>query len=127
MKYLKLITFMFCSHFGLAQSIVFNGDTLSAIIYQQYVEKDVNEFLCDDNVKEYVSYVFFDDKPGVLTGLLLKMPDGSYIEIIVDEFRYITKFSSKRKWKFSKFKKEQISTIKFIVGHDILLELSKAD
>jgi len=111
-----------------AQSIIVKGDTMAVeeVLkenYQVYLGKKVQDLLGFKYIRDYEDYTFFDNKPGSLSGVLLKISDGFFIEISVDEYKYVKQFNVDRNWDFSLFKKEEISCIRFILNEETLLEV----
>ena len=87
-------------------------DIFLQIPYSDYVGKEVFNLLLNDNIKCYQDFVFFDERPGVLTGAMIKINHNIYLKIYISDFKYIVPFDENRKWDRQLFYKETIGRIK---------------
>lgn len=128
LKYLILFLLISITLKANAQSIITNCDTilieeLLNVDFDIFLGKKVQYFLTHDYVRKYKEYIFFDNKPFVLSGVMLVISDNFFIEIFVEKYNYLNQFNTNRKWDFELFKKERVSKIEFILNEQTILKI----
>ncbi len=113
------IAFCFLTINANAQVVILKNDTVAIkkiinIKYMKYIGKEVTYLLKQDYIKDYESYSFRDEPPGMLQGIELKLSNNFYVRIIVQKCQYVKNPDFERKWDFDLFKKEKVSKIIFI-------------
>ncbi len=92
---------------------------------QTYIGERVSDFLLDDEIRCYTEFIFFDDKPFVLTGAMITFDSKTRVSIYVSEFKFVHQFDSDRVWDKKLFYKEIINGIKIYNGENCILDISK--
>ena len=92
------------------------------IPYSDYVGKEVFNLLLNDNIRLYQRFTFFDNRPGVLSGTMVKMNDNIYLKIYTSELKYVASFDEKRKWDKQLFYKEKISRIQVYQNNACIID-----
>jgi hypothetical protein len=110
-----------------SQDTIIRQDTLyeSEILkfnYSTYIGKEVWQFITNDNIRKYERYTFFDEPPGLLGGIYLKISKNLFIEIGIKDYKYVDKLNMKRDWNFDLMKKELVSVIRFWYIDKVVLE-----
>lgn len=78
-----------------------------------FINKPVNEFLKDSILSSYKEYVFIDNKPGRLTGILFSYSRRITIMVeLPNDFKYSQPFNKYNNWDFNLVKQENIRDIK---------------
>lgn len=81
-------------------------------VYENFLGKEVFNFLVNDSFRNYQDISFFDQKPASLSGLMLSYSDGTVVYLYVDKFQFQEKFNITRNWDMNLLYKEKISRIK---------------
>jgi hypothetical protein len=119
----KLILFsvmIIISSITMSQTLTKNNvqnEKLLHINYKEFIGKEIFNLLLDDNIRNYKELIFFDNKPGQLNGVIVKINDFSYFEIYVKEFKFLNSFNPHRTWNKELFYKESIGRIKLYVNN----------
>lgn len=87
---------------------------LERINKKEFIGKSVEVFPKDKTVSKYISYFFVDEKPGLLSHLVLNYSNNLSIEVFVKDYKYVKQFNINRNWSFIKFKKEKIGEIHIV-------------
>jgi hypothetical protein len=91
--------------------------------YKYFVGKTINQFLSSEKFKGYKQIVFVDSKPLKLSSIIVVYSKNVEVELIPNEFKYITPFNIKRTWDLEKMKMESIGRIIVYRQNKIILTL----
>lgn len=95
---------------------------LLSVAKQSYIGGSVGNLISDTMFNNYIDFVFVDQKPGELSSVLFKYPDDVFVEIIIDNYKYLNRHNEQRMWNFELLKKENVGRIN-IFKKDTLLKV----
>jgi len=101
------------------KNTISNKENNSMDHYNSYIGKPLYEFLLDDRVRKYETFTCFDNRPGVLSGVIVELEDKSQYEVYFDKLLYDPPVNVERNWKFSNVIKETIHKIRFIPSSSV--------
>jgi hypothetical protein len=91
--------------------------------YKYFVGKTIKQFLSAEKFKGYKQIVFVDSKPLLLSSIIVVYSKNIEVELIPNEFKYITPFNIKRTWDLEKMKMESIVRIIVYRQNKIILTI----
>jgi len=100
-------------------------DDILQISYSDYVGKEVFNLLLNDNIRLYQDFVFFDSRPAVLAGAIIKMNKNIYLKIYTSKLKYLVPFNENMKWDKQLFYKETISRIRVYQNDVCIIDTEK--
>ena len=79
--------------------------------YKSFLNQEINVLLNDSEFSSYERYVFLDEPPSKLSGIVFKYDDKE-VAVYVGELKHVERFNRYNEWDFDKVIKEKLVRIK---------------
>jgi len=115
-KYFLVITLLFYCFTVNAQNktVVKSNSNMEAVEtfkFKHFINKQFYNLLVNDTIRNYKELIYSDDRPGVLSSVIIKINSKYEIEIFFNELLYTKSFNENQDWDFYNVIKENISII----------------
>ena len=90
--------------------------TVENFKFKNYLDKPLYYLLTNDTIRKYEKCVFENKKPGVLSGIIIKMENAIEIIVYFKELKFTKGFEEDLNWDFQTVIQEKISTIEIYIG-----------
>ncbi len=100
---------------------------LLSVPMEKFIGGSIEKFISDSTIKAYSDFIFVDQKPGELSFISFKYTDDIFIDIYIDDFKYLNQFNEQRRWDFELVKRERIDRIKILKGDSLIKVIQRTN